>query len=61
MYHIAVDNQLQIYFAVINDSVSGSELIWRMIELLMNKELERIPRKAIAPKFDVLYRNLHWG
>ena len=58
---MAIDNQLKIYFAVINDFVSGSELISRMIALLMNKEFERISRKAISPNFDVLYRNLHWG
>jgi len=55
VYHVAVDNQPQIYFAVIKDTDSGSELTWRMIALLMNKELERKPRKVIPPNFDVLY------
>jgi hypothetical protein len=56
--HVAADSKLKIYFSIITDTVSGSELTWRMIALLMNKELERILRKDDAPKFDVLYRIL---
>jgi hypothetical protein len=47
--NVAGDNQLQIDFAIINDTLSGSGFTGRMIALLMNKELERILRNEVAP------------